>query len=163
MSAPTPGAAAAPPALPVTFRPVLTRVVLHVIGATVCAVLVLISFLLPSGGAVGWGAGDRAAVAGAGVLVWGVLAVLTRPRVVADAEGVTVVNLTTTRRLAWPEVLRVTLRPGDPWVTLDLADGTVLAVMAIQPGVGRAAALAAARTLRSLAEAHGERPEPPPS
>lgn len=143
------------PELPVTFRPVVTRVVLLSVGAATFAVLTLIAFLLPARGAVAWNPGDRLAVSGSGLLAWGVLALLSRPKAVADARGVTVVNLTTRRRLAWAEILRVTLRPGDPWVTLDLADGTVLPVMAIQPGASRRRALADARTLRALAETHG--------
>jgi hypothetical protein len=46
----------------------------------------------------------------------------------------------------------VVLRPGDAWVHLDLADGTTLAVMGIQPGIAREQALRDARLLRSLAE-----------
>jgi hypothetical protein len=146
------------PALPVVFRPVVTRVVLLTTGAVVFAVLTLIAVLLPSQGAVSWSTGDRAAVSASGLLAWGVLALLSRPKAEADRQGLTVVNLTTRRRLAWAEILRVTLRPGDPWVTLDLSDGTVLAVMAIQPGVSRRRALADARALRALAEAYGTAP-----
>ncbi|RKN44747.1 PH domain-containing protein [Streptomyces hoynatensis] len=143
------------PALPVTFRPTVTRVVLLSIGAAVFATLTLVAVLLPAGEAVDWSAAERVAFSLGGLLVWAVLALLSRPHVTADAEGVTVVNLTVRRRLAWAEILRVNLRPGDPWVTLDLADGTVLAVMGIQPGVARRTALAHARALRALAEAHG--------
>jgi hypothetical protein len=49
----------------------------------------------------------------------------------------------------------VNLRPGDAWVHLDLADGTSLAAMGIQPGIGRDQALRDARALRALAEQHG--------
>ncbi|MDT0442741.1 PH domain-containing protein [Streptomyces johnsoniae] len=151
MSAP----AVRPPDLPVTFRPVLTRIVLLTTGGIVFGVLTLIAALLPAGGAVSWALGERLAVAASGLLIWGVLCLLSRPRLAADRDGVTVVNLTTKRRLAWAEIVRVTLRPGDPWVTLDLADGTVQPVMAIQPGVSRKRALADARALRSLAETFG--------
>jgi hypothetical protein len=144
-----------PPDLPVTFRPIVTRVVLLSIGAAVFGVLTLIAVLLPAGGDVEWHPAERVALAGSGLLVWGVLLLLSRPRLTADRDGVTVVNLTTVRRLAWAEIVRVTLRPGDPWVTLDLADGTVLPVMAIQPGVARRRALDDARALRSLAESRG--------
>ncbi|MDT0343751.1 PH domain-containing protein [Streptomyces litchfieldiae] len=147
-----------PPDLPVTFRPVVTRVVLLTTGAAVFGVLALIAALLPTSGAAAWRPGERIAVATSGLIVWAVLALLSRPRVTADRDGLTVVNLTTTRRLAWAEIVRVTLRPGDPWVTLDLADGTVLAVMAIQPGVSRRRAMADARALRALAETCGTAP-----
>ncbi|ARQ71777.1 PH domain-containing protein [Streptomyces marincola] len=147
------------PDLPVTFRPVLTRVVLMSIGAIVFGVLTFIAVLMPSGGAVSWALAERLALAASGLLVWAVLALLSRPRLSADREGVTVVNLTTTRRLSWAQIVRVTLRPGDPWVTLDLADGSVLPVMAIQPGVGKDKALAEARALRTFTETLGAAPD----
>ncbi|MDT0268859.1 PH domain-containing protein [Streptomyces sp. DSM 44915] len=147
------------PTLPLTIRPTLTRVVLLAIGLLTWAILTLIAVLLPAGGAVSWGLGDRLAVSGSGLLVCAMLALLSRPRVTADEAGVTVVNLTTVRRLSWPEIVRVTLRPGDAWVTLDLADGTVLPVMAIQPGVSRERSLADARTLRDLVDRLGAAPE----
>ncbi|GAA2359693.1 PH domain-containing protein [Streptomyces carpaticus] len=152
--APTPPAPPAAPALPVVFRPVLTRIILMVTGAVVLAVLLVIAVIVPVSAST-WGLGDRFTVAGTGLAAWGVLAVLCRPKVLADAEGVTVVNLTAKRRLAWAEIIRVSLRPGDPWVTLDLADGTTMAAMGIQPGLARERALADARALRALVEAHG--------
>ncbi|WP_129838296.1 PH domain-containing protein [Streptomyces sp. RFCAC02] len=152
-----PGPRQAVPALPVTFRPTVTRAVLLTIGVAVLLALTLVAVLLPQEGAVSWGWGDRSAFIGCGLLVLAGTVLLSRPRVTADRDGVTVVNLTTTRRLAWAQVLRVTLRPGDPWAGLDLADGTTLPVMAIQPGVSRARALSDARALRALVESGGAR------
>ncbi|MFJ4850272.1 MULTISPECIES: PH domain-containing protein [unclassified Streptomyces] len=143
------------PELPVTFRPTRTRAVLLTLGAGLLAAFVAIAVLLPSDGARPWHTSDRAWMVLTGVLVTGVLVLLSRPKVVADRDGVTVVNLTTRRRLEWAQVIRVNLRPGDPWVYLDLADGTSLAAMGIQPGIGRAGALRDARGLRALAEVHG--------
>jgi hypothetical protein len=91
----------------------------------------------------------------AAVVILAVLTLLSRPRVTADRDGVTIVNLVTRRRLAWAQLVRVGLAPGDPWVHLDLADGTTLAAMGIQPASGRAAALRDARLLRALAEEYG--------
>ncbi|MBU7600023.1 PH domain-containing protein [Streptomyces sp. P38-E01] len=99
--------------------------------------------------------GERATFILTGLLFLGVLALLARPHLTADNDGVTVVNLTRTRRLAWAEILRVNLRYGDPWVFLDLADGTSLAAMGIQPGIDREQAINDARALRALAEEHG--------
>ena len=62
---------------------------------------------------------------------------LSRPKVVADESGVTVVNLAGRAELAWAEILRVNLRPGDPWVFLDLSDGTSLPALGIQPGIAK--------------------------
>ncbi|MFI1971971.1 hypothetical protein BLA24_02350 [Streptomyces cinnamoneus] len=138
------------PELPVTFRPTRTRIVLLSVGIALLVVLTAISLLLEA-----FTAGDRATFIGTGLLILGVLALLSRPRVVADRDGVTVVNLTTRRRLEWAEIVRVNLRRGDAWVHLDLADGTSLPAMGIQPGMARDQAVADARALRALVETHG--------
>ncbi|MFI6108783.1 PH domain-containing protein [Streptomyces sp. NPDC093595] len=138
------------PALPVTFRPTRTRVVLLTVGALMFAVITAVALMLEK-----LNPGERASFVFVAALFYGVLALLSRPKVVADDTGVTVVNLTRTRRLAWPEILRVNLREGDPWVFLDLSDGTSLPALGIQPGIGKQQAIRDARTLRALAETRG--------
>ncbi|MBB5935524.1 PH domain-containing protein [Streptomyces zagrosensis] len=145
MSAPAPL-----PELPVTFRPTRTRIVLLLVGILMLVTLVAIALLLPS-----LSPGERISFIFIGLLFCGVLAILARPKVVAEADGVTVTNLTVRRHLEWPEILRVNLRPGDPWVFLDLADGTSLPALGIQPGIAKAQAIDDARTLRALTEAYG--------
>lgn len=142
--------------LPVTFRPVATRVVLLTMAVALFATLTVVAVLMPHDGAAPWGAGDRATVVVTAALISGVLVLLSRPKAVADLAGLTVVNLTVKRRLAWAEVVRVNLRSGDAWVHLDLADGTTLAVMGIQPGIARQQALRDAGLLRDLVAALGE-------
>ncbi|GAA0426085.1 PH domain-containing protein [Streptomyces luteireticuli] len=136
--------------LPVTFRPTRTRVVLLGIGFALVAVLTLVSFLLTT-----FTVGDRITFIGTGLLGLGVLALLSRPKVVATPEGVTVVNLTTVRRLAWAQIVRVNLRPGDSWVHLDLSDGTSLPAMGIQTGFAKEKAISDARALNALVAEHG--------
>ncbi|MER6254849.1 MULTISPECIES: PH domain-containing protein [Streptomyces] len=140
----------APPTLPVTFRPTRTRVVLLGVGlamfATITAIALLLENLSP---------GERISFVFTAVLLSSVLVLLSRPKVVADETGVTVVNLTNTRRLEWAQILRVNLRPGDPWVFLDLSDGTSLPALGIQPGIAKQQAIGDARALRALAETHG--------
>ena len=156
MTSPTPHAMPVElPVLPVTFRPARTRAVLLGLATGLLAAFVVIAVLLPADGARPWHTSDRIWIVLTGLLIAGVLVLLSRPKVAADRDGVTVVNLTTRRRLEWAQVLRVNLRTGDPWVYLDLADGTSLAAMGIQPGIGRARALRDARALRALAEAYG--------
>lgn len=140
------------------FRPQRTRVVLLTVGAAQLAVFCVIAVLLPSTGRTGWGLPDRLSFVASGLLIFAVLALLTRPKILADREGVTVVNLTVRRRLEWAELISVNLRPGDPWVYLDLADGTTMAAMGIQPGAGKAQAVHSARQLRALAEKYGTGP-----
>ncbi|MFD8023601.1 PH domain-containing protein [Streptomyces lavendulae] len=143
-------APSAPPALPVTFRPTRTRAVLLGVGLAMFATITAIALLLES-----LSPGERVSFVVTAALMASVLVLLSRPKVVADETGVTVVNLTTTRRLEWPQILRVNLRPGDPWVFLDLSDGTSLPVLGIQPGIARARAIEDARALRALAETRG--------
>ncbi|MEV8018513.1 PH domain-containing protein [Streptomyces sp. NPDC086554] len=135
------------PALPVTFRPGRTRAVLLGAGVAILVVLTVIALLIP-----GLGPGERTSFIFTGALLFGVLALLSRPKVVADESGVTVVNIATSRRLAWAEIVQVNLRPGDPWVFLNLSDGTSLPAMGIQPGIAKAQAIADARALRALAD-----------
>lgn len=144
--------------LPVTFRPLLTRVVLLTVGVLLLATLSTLAVVMPAEGASPWTTGDRVSIAVVGVFALGVLALLSRPKAVADHGGLTVVNVVVRRRLAWAEILGVRLRPGDAWVHLDLADGTTLAVMGIQPGIARRQALVDARLLRELVTALGEAP-----
>ncbi|MGW0997389.1 PH domain-containing protein [Streptomyces sp. NPDC002520] len=136
------------PALPVTFRPGHTRVILLTAGAAIFLVLSGIAVLLDLGPGEGFGFFLTGAL-----IFWG-LAQISRVKVVADESGVTVVNILSKRRLAWEEILRVNLRPGDPWVFLDLSDGTSLPALGIQPGLAKQRAIADAHALRTLAEAH---------
>ncbi|WP_326664405.1 PH domain-containing protein [Streptomyces sp. NBC_00385] len=138
------------PALPVTFRPTRTRVVLLTVGAAMFAVITAVAFTLEQ-----LSGGERVSFVFTALLFFGVLALLSRPRIVADDSGVTVVNLTRTRRLSWAEIVRVNLRAGDPWVFLDLSDGTSMPALGIQPGIAKEQAIRDARTLRALAENHG--------
>ncbi|MFF0429851.1 PH domain-containing protein [Streptomyces sp. NPDC004520] len=138
------------PALPVTFRPGRTRAILLTMGLAMFVVITGVAMMLER-----LGPGERASFVFTAALLAGVLVLLSRPKVVADDEGVTVVNITRTRRLAWAEILRVNLRPGDPWVFLDLSDGTSLPALGIQPGIAKESAIRDARALRALAESHG--------
>lgn len=136
------------PTLPVTFRPSSTRVVLLTAAVALFVVITAVAMLLKQ-----LSPGERVSFVFTALLLDAVLLVLARPKVVADEDGVTVVNLTNKRRLEWAEILQVTLRAGDPWVFLDLSDGTSLPALGIQPGLARQRAIADARALRALVEA----------
>ncbi|CAM5238889.1 PH domain-containing protein [Streptomyces aurantiogriseus] len=136
------------PTLPVTFRPGRTRAVLLTAGVVIFLVISAVALLLEQ-----LGPGERLSFVVTGGLIFWVLAQLARVRVVAEDSGVTVVNIASRRRLAWAEILQVNLRPGDPWVFLNLSDGTSLPALGIQPGIAKERAIADARTLRSLVEA----------
>ncbi|MET7652049.1 MULTISPECIES: PH domain-containing protein [unclassified Streptomyces] len=135
------------PTLPVTFRPGRTRVVLLTAGAVILLVISAVAMLLEQ-----LGPGERLSFILTGALIFWVLAQLARVRVVADDFGVTVVNIASRRHLEWAEIVQVNLRPGDPWVFLNLSDGTSLPALGIQPGIDKQQAIADARALRTLAE-----------
>ncbi|MCT9106754.1 PH domain-containing protein [Streptomyces mirabilis] len=136
------------PTLPVTFRPSLTRAVLLTAGVAIFVVITTVALLLEQ-----LSPGEKLSFIFIGALLAGVLLMLSRPKVVADETGVTVVNITSRRHLEWAEILQVNLRPGDPWVFLNLSDGTSLPVLGIQPGIAKQRAIQDARALRALAEA----------
>ncbi|MFD5426492.1 PH domain-containing protein [Streptomyces sp. NPDC127084] len=138
------------PELPVTFRPTRTRAVLLTVGTVMFAVITAVAVALER-----LNTGERISFVFIALMFFAVLGLLSRPKVVADEQGLTVVNLTRSRRLEWAEILRVNLRPGDPWVFLDLSDGTSLPVLGIQPGIARHHAIRDARALRALTVARG--------
>ncbi len=125
--------------------------VLLTVGAAMFAVITVVAFTLEQ-----LSGGERVSFVFTALLFFGVLALLSRPpKVVADEEGgVTVVNLTRTRRLSWAQIVRVNLRVGDPWVFLDLSDGTSMPALGIQPGIAKQRAIQDAGPAR-LAENHG--------
>lgn len=136
------------PDLPVTFRPGRTRAVLLAAGTAIFVVITVIALLLEQ-----LGPGERLSFIVTGALLAGVLFLLARVKVVADESGVTVQNIAGRRRLEWAEIVQVNLRPGDPWVFLNLSDGTSLPALGIQPGIAKQRAIADAKALRALAEA----------
>jgi hypothetical protein len=107
-----------------------------VVGVAQAVLFVLVALVFPSGGQIGFHWYDRLGL----VLVSAAIATLlwrfARLAVMVDEEGMVVRNLSADRRLAWPEVLAVRFGGGQPWVTLDLADGEPMAVMAIQRADG---------------------------
>jgi len=135
------------PALPVTFRPGRTRAVLLTAGVAIFVVITTVAMLLEQ-----LTPGEKLSFVFTGAILFAVLALLARVKVVADESGVTVVNIASRRHLEWAEILQVNLRPGDPWVFLNLSDGTSQPALGIQPGIAKERAIADARTLRALAE-----------
>lgn len=144
-----------PPALPVTFRPGRTRAVLLTAAGALFVVITAVALLLEK-----LGPGERLSFVFTAALLAGVLALLARVKVVADESGVTVVNIASKRHLDWAEIVQVNLRPGDPWVFLNLSDGTSLPALGIQPGIAKQQAITDARALRALVEARTTRDLP---
>ncbi|WP_344084490.1 PH domain-containing protein [Luedemannella helvata] len=138
--------------LPVTFRPRRVRKVCYALAAVVVVFFTIIGILLTGpmeGGRGVFTTADQVAMVALGVLgALGVLA-FARPRVIADAERVRIRNVVGGYDLPWSVVRGVRFTTGNPWVTLELADDEVVAIMAVQ-AVDKEYAIHAARTLRTL-------------
>lgn len=76
---------------------------------------------------------------------------LTRSRVVAREDGLTVVNGYKRRDLEWAEVLAINFPRGAPWPTIDLASGHNISALGIQAADGLSSRKAV-RTLRTLVD-----------
>ncbi|WP_067811317.1 PH domain-containing protein [Actinomadura kijaniata] len=143
------------PALPTVWRPRTTRVVAYatagviMLGMIVLAVVVAPQFKLF----------DRVLIVLSGAFIAWILHMLARCRVVADETGLTVVNAFRTRRLEWAEVLDADMAVGEPWPTLDLADGTSVGAMGIN-GTEKDLSARQLAELRSLLRERGEASDP---
>ncbi|MDA8371840.1 MAG: PH domain-containing protein [Nocardiopsaceae bacterium] len=143
------------PALPVTWRPRNIRVVAYGLAVLVLATMVVLAWILPPE----WGLGDRVSLVLLGLVGVGVLHLLARPCLAAAQDRVTVVNSIRTHVLEWAEIIDINMPVGEPWPTIDLADGTTLAVLGIQSNDG-AFARAALAEFQELLRARGEAEEP---
>lgn len=142
---------ALPVRLPHTFRPLGVRIAVFVFGGLLVLVAAVVWFTFPPEIQAKFTTFQRGTiiVLGLGFLAlgWG----LARSRVEARAEGLRIVNGYRSRSLEWNEVVRVSMRPGSPWATLDLADGTTAQTLGIQSSDG-ARATRQVRELRGLVE-----------
>ena len=102
---------------------------------------------------------DRVALTILGGAVAAALYFFGRCELRAGPTGLTVVNVLRTTQLDWAEVIDARMDPGEPWPTLDLADGTAVAAMGIQSTDGERAQRAVSE-LRALIAQRGEAPEP---
>jgi hypothetical protein len=137
------------------FRPRRGRAVALVSAVLSVVIFVAIAVFLPGPADAGsWQVGDRLLVAALGVamaaLLWRYASIQATP----TREVLTVRNLFTTRVVSWRSIVDVRFAGGDPWVSLELEDTEVLALMAIQKADG-AFAGAEARRLVALVQALG--------
>ena len=141
---------------PVTYRPLGARVVAAVAGLSLSAIMLVLWVVMPD---------DVRATftwlqTGTLLLFWAaVLAVLygiARTRVRSDSAGISVLNGYRWHHLAWAQVVAISLPVGAPWAVIDAADGSVVAVMALQATDGDRARRAVA-DLRRRVDAHSGR------
>ncbi|MDN5892702.1 MAG: PH domain-containing protein [Nocardioides sp.] len=92
---------------------------------------------------------ERATMIFLGLLVLACFHALVRCRATATEQKLVVVNGYKKREFAWAEVVAVTMPRGAPWAVIDLSDGEICKVMAIQGSDGTRArkAITELRTL----------------
>ena len=143
----------------VEFRP---RRIRWVAGAAALGVVVLftvISFGLH--GSTGFDnsgtfqRGDQTAMIGLGVLIGRGILTLTRPRVRAGADGVTIRNVVGGYELPWSVVRAVRFDRNSPWATLELYDDETVSVHALQ-ATDKEYAVDGVRALRALHRASAD-------
>lgn len=148
------GSEAGPPALPRTWRPLGVRLAVVFFGGLLVLICAFAWFGFPQEIRDRFTFFQRSTLVALGLVAGSAGWALARSRVVATPDRLVVVNGFRRREWEWPEVVAVRLPRGAPWASLDLADGTTAAVMALQSSDGDRA-VAAVRALRALAE---ERP-----
>lgn len=106
----------------------------------------------------GWGVLDRLIMffcgLGFAAAMWRFASIRATP----STQGLVIRNLVTTRTVEWAQIIRVQFGGGAPWVSVDLDDTDVVAVMAIQKADG-AFGRAEASRLSALVQVHS-RPRP---
>lgn len=142
------------PRLPVSWRPRLGRLVPHCLGVLSFAAIVVVALAMPT-----FQPADRVALVVVGGAVAAALYFFGRCQLRAGPGGLTVVNVLRTTTLDWAEIVDARMEPGEPWPTLDLADGQTIAAMGIQAADGERSRQALAQ-LRTLIAQHGEGREP---
>jgi hypothetical protein len=100
---------------------------------------------------------DQVAMTMLGLLIAGAALLLTRARVVADADGVRVRNVLGFRFFPWEVVAAVRFDEGASWASLDLQDDDNVGLLALQANDGEAT-VDAVLALRRLLAASRARP-----
>lgn len=115
-----------------TFRPVRGRIVPIIIGVGILVGAIALAVAMPER----YGVMDRLICAGIGVataaFMYRYATIHARP----GADGLWVRNLGPGEHVPWEDIVAVRFSQGMPWVRIDLADGTDMAVMAIQRADG---------------------------
>jgi Bacterial PH domain len=141
---------------PVIIRPRKIRRVCWVLAPTIAVVFAVLGTLLS--GSTGEGPAvfqpsDHIAMIVLGLLAGAAVLLFTRPKVVADTERIKIQNVIGGYDLPWDIVRGIRFDRGNPWVSLELEDDDVIAVMAVQ-AADKEFAVEATRTLRALLAAH---------
>ena len=125
-----------PPELPHTWRPFGVRVAIWVLGGLLVVLLAAVWIGLGDDVRSQFTIFQRATLVLMGLLLFLTYNSLVRSKVIATAEGLTVVNGYRRRSFEWSQVIAVHLRRGAPWGSLDLSDGTSISLIGVQGSDG---------------------------
>jgi len=145
------------PPLPHRFRPLGVRFATYLCGGLLVTVALVIWIAFPPETRAKFTAFQLGTVIALGLAAAACGYALSRSRVDARVDGLTVVNGYKKRHFEWSEVLAVSLKPGSPWVILDLSDGTTVPAMGIQGSDG-ARATRQVKELRALVDDNSRTP-----
>jgi Bacterial PH domain len=146
------------PGGPLTIRPRRIRRVCFWLAPAVVVFFVVLGLLLSGSAGEGdaaFGTADRVAMMMLGVFVAAAILLFARPKVVADAHHIKITNVIGGYDLPWNVVRTVRFDRGNPWVSLELQDDDIVAVMAIQ-AADKEYAVAGVRALRALLAESGD-------
>lgn len=120
------------------------------LGLVLFAVFTVVAVLLSESdtGAI-FRLSDQIAMVGVGLILGLTCAAFGSPKVRADARGIEVRNVLTTKRFAWDEVLSVSFPDGASFARLELPEDEYYPLLAVQ-AVDRHRAVEAVRGLRRL-------------
>jgi hypothetical protein len=136
-------------ALPHTWRPLGVRIAFAGLFGMLTAVVAFAWFSFDAETRAAFTAFQIATLIALGLLALSLGFALARSRVVAEPDKLVVVNGYRRHEYEYAAVVRASLAPGAPWVTLDLDDGTTASAMGIQGSDG-ARAQSALRELRAV-------------
>ncbi|APX31940.1 hypothetical protein BH708_03470 [Brachybacterium sp. P6-10-X1] len=137
----------------IVLRPRVVRISAYATGVVVLAGMIGGAVMLES-----FHLGGRLTLVGVGALMFLFCHLEASVRLIARSRVLDVRNVFRARTVEWAEIVGVSFPMGDPWAHLDLADGSTLAINAIQRYDGERA-VAAAHRLQHLVQERGEAPE----
>lgn len=123
-------------ALPKVYRPLGARMVSAVMGGVLISLLVFLWLMLPARVRAEFGWFQRVTLVAIFLAVMVVLYGIFRTRVTASERGISVTNGYHRQDFYWAEVVAISLTQHRPWALVDLADGSTVAVMALQTSDG---------------------------
>ena len=104
---------------------------------------------------------DQVAIGLLGVVLGGLVLLLSRPRLRVGEAGLSVRNLVGDKLVPWSDVVDVSFPRGARWARIDLPADEYIPIMAIQ-AIDKDRAVAAMDTVRSLMAGYRPEPTPPP-